>query len=161
MALLGLILLLLGVGAAAFALWVATAGQSVVAADGSSALSVPVFGGNAFQLQTMTLVLLGVGGVILALLGVWMMISAGKRSARRSRERRELRKSQKQQEKELAETRSRLAAAEGRPVEPAREPRADPLEVGTAEQRVVHDEATYTTDEHGRPTDDHRDGTLR
>lgn len=157
MAILGLILLLLGVGAAALSIWATSAGESVTTADGGTALSVPLFGGNGFQLEPMTLVLLGVGGALLALLGLWMMIAAGKRSARRARERRDLRKTQKQQEKELAETRSRLAAAEGQHTAPT----GRPVHEHGTDQHVVHEEVTYTTDESAARLDDPRDGTVR
>lgn len=104
----GLILLLLGLGAGAFALWVATAGAQTVAPGGGTAMAID-FLGNTLELSVLTLLLLGVVGVLLALLGLWCMIAATKRKAREAKERRELRKNAKRQEKDLADTRRRLA----------------------------------------------------
>lgn len=103
----GLILLLLGLGAGAFALWVATSGTQTAAPGGGTAMAIDLLG-NTLELSIVTLILLGVIGVLLALLGLWVMIAATKRKARAAKERHDLRKSQKRQEKELAETRQRL-----------------------------------------------------
>lgn len=106
MAILGFILLLLGIAAAAFGLWVAMSTNAVTT-------SVAAFG-NTFQIAPMTMLLLGAVAVLLLLLGIWMMTAAGRRKVRATKERRDLEKRQHEQEKELAETRSRLAREDTR-----------------------------------------------
>lgn len=101
MAILGFILLLLGIAAAAFGVWVATSANAALT-------SVAAFG-NTLNLSPMTILLLGAASVLLVLLGIWLMTAAGRRKVRAGKERRDLEKRQKEQEKELAETRKRLA----------------------------------------------------
>lgn len=106
MAILGFILLLLGIAAAAFGLWVAMSTDATTT-------SVAAFG-NTFDIAPMTMLLLGAVAILLLLLGIWMMTAAGRRKVRSTQERRDLEKRQREQEKELSETRNRLAAEETR-----------------------------------------------
>lgn len=155
----GLILVLLAVGAAAFAVWVATAGSQVTAADGSSALAVDV-AGNQLQVQTLSLVILGAAAILVGLFGLWIMMAASRRKYRAARERRDLQKRQRRQEKELAETRRRLGEDErtGRPAQtgaPRRdeervvtesrveETRVEPARDGRLGEREVRDDRSH------------------
>ncbi|WP_168583145.1 tetraspanin family protein [Gephyromycinifex aptenodytis] len=101
MAIIGFILLLIGIAGAAFGLWVAMS-------TAATTTSVAAFG-NTLNIAPMTMLLLGAASILLVLLGLWMMFGAGRRKMRDNKERRELEKLQREQEKELAETHSRLA----------------------------------------------------
>ncbi|WP_312718714.1 hypothetical protein [Mobilicoccus sp.] len=121
----GLLLVLLGLGAGAFAIWVATAGTAQTTVEGASGMAVDI-GGSSLVVQTLTLVILGIVGLLLIAFGLWLMVAASKRKMRESKERRELRKTQKRQEKDLAETRRRLGEEPARPTAPAPAPAPAP-----------------------------------
>ena len=142
----GLILLLLGLGAGAFAIWVAMAGTAQTTVEGASGMAVDI-AGSTLVVQTLTLVILGIAGLVLTLFGLWLMVAASKRKMRDAKERRELRKTQKRQEKELAETRRRLG--EDRPTTSAPAPRqtAAPTRSGVEPDGVVDERS-------GRPVAD-------
>lgn len=103
----GLLLLLIGLGMGAFAIWVAMAGTAQTTVEGASGMGVDI-AGSTLVVQTLTLVILGIAGLVLTLFGLWLMVAASKRKMRDAKERRTLRKTQRQQEKDLAETRRRL-----------------------------------------------------
>ncbi len=88
------------VGGAAF--WVATSA-------GAATTSVELFN-NQLSLTPLTMFLSGGLTIFLLLIGLSMIMSAGRRRARKARERRDLEKQAREQERELAQTKARLAA---------------------------------------------------
>ncbi|GAB47693.1 hypothetical protein [Mobilicoccus pelagius] len=100
----GLLLLLIGLVAGAFAIWVAMAGAAQSTVEGAPGMGVDI-AGNTLVVQTLTLVILGIAGLVLILFGLWLMVAASKRKMREARERRAIRKTQKQQERDLADGR--------------------------------------------------------
>ncbi|MDO5628802.1 MAG: hypothetical protein Q4G43_10825 [Mobilicoccus sp.] len=141
MAVFGFILLLLGIGAGAFALWVALS-------PAATPSTVEAFG-NTLAITPLTVFILGAATVLLAVLGLWLMTAAGRSKVRATKERRDLEKRQKEQEKELAETRRKLGerdAAAQRDTTP-RDTRVDDRPAPRREERVVDDRPAPRRDE--------------
>ena len=143
MAVLGVIFIVIALGIAAAAVFVATSA-------GASPPSVGVFN-DQFQLSLtpLAMFLLGVAATLLLLLGFWMMTSAGKRRVRRSQERRALEKQQREQEKELAATRAKLATTAPERVEQTERTErightGGVTERSSTSERVVREEDTAT-----------------
>ena len=154
----GLILLLLGLGAGAFALWVATSGTQTAGPGGGTAMAID-FLGNTLELSILALLLIGVVGVLLALLGLWCMIAATKRKARAAKERREVRKTAKRQEKDLAQAQRNNGPAPVASDNRGNARRADVYDERT--QRPVTDGTEYESGAHTSRPDNGRDGDIR
>ncbi len=106
MAVIGGVFIVTAVFIGGFCLWAGSA-QTAPAA------LVDVFG-NTISITPVTMFVLGALAMMFLLLGMWLALSATRRSVRSHRERRMLEKREQEQAAELAETRARLAATTGK-----------------------------------------------
>ncbi|WP_226345421.1 hypothetical protein [Agilicoccus flavus] len=137
MAVLGVLLILIALIVAGAGLWVASSA-------GAQASTVEMFN-NTLSLTPLTMMLMGAAAVLLLLLGIWLMTSAGKRRYRTHRERRDLEKQQRAQEKELEKTRAELA-------------KKDRAADRHDERAVGHDDRAVGRGDHDLRRDDHAVG---
>lgn len=144
MAVLGVLLILIALIVAGAGLWVASSA-------GAQASTVEMFN-NTLSLTPLTMMLMGAAAVLLLLLGIWLMTSAGKRRYRTHRERRDLEKQQRAQEKELEKTRAELAKKD------RAADRHDERAVGHDDRAVGRDERDLRHEERVVGRDDDRIG---